>query len=74
MKFWKWRLELKLKRIANEEKIDFLVRELWEEMDSAYDLTVVAGKFKSLELDMFRDGELNIGFLGKSYTRCIKIK
>jgi hypothetical protein len=31
-KFWKWRIELKLNRIANKDKVEFLANQLIKEL------------------------------------------
>ena len=66
--------DCKLKKVADEEIINFLAKELWIAMDNSYDLTVSSGEFKQLELEMFKEGELNIGWLLADYKRTIKIQ
>jgi len=57
MKIWKWRIDIKIKKLANQEKIEFLVRELYKELDSCYDIKCKNIEMKGFDIDNFLNKE-----------------
>ena len=49
-KIWKWRFELKMSKIPNEEKMKYLMQYFWGEAEKNYDLVVSTGTFKEIHL------------------------
>lgn len=57
-KIWKWKFELKVSRIPNEQKMNYLIKYFWEETEKQYDLLCLTGTFKELNLQKFESDKI----------------
>ena len=52
-KVWLWWFEFKIKKVQDKEKVEFLTKALWNELEKTDDLVVSTGAFKEVSIQKF---------------------